>query len=67
MTLDSLPNRYIDVCIAEQTLSLIENSTVLCSYSVSTAKNGAGERMGSECTPTGWHKIRAVRFWFALY
>ncbi|SMG66924.1 ErfK/YbiS/YcfS/YnhG family protein [methanotrophic bacterial endosymbiont of Bathymodiolus sp.] len=59
MTLDSLPNRYIDVCIAEQTLSLIENSTVLCSYSVSTAKNGAGERMGSECTPTGWHKIRA--------
>ncbi|HIL79309.1 MAG TPA: hypothetical protein EYG48_10575, partial [Methylococcales bacterium] len=59
MTLDSLPSRYIAVCIAEQTLRLIENSIVLCSYTVSTAKNGVGERMGSECTPTGWHKIRA--------
>jgi len=28
-------------------------------YSVSTAKNGAGQLMGSECTPTGWHRIRA--------
>ncbi len=28
-------------------------------YAVSTAKNGAGETMGSECTPRGWHKIRA--------
>ena len=56
---DTLPNRYIEVCIATQTLDLIENSVVLQSYPVSTAKNGAGERMGSECTPTGWHKIRA--------
>jgi len=29
------------------------------SYPVSTAKNGAGELMGSECTPTGWHRVRA--------
>ena len=56
---DTLPNRYIEVCIATQTLDLIENSAVLQSYPVSTAKNGAGQRMGSECTPTGWHKIRA--------
>ena len=56
---DISPSRYIEVCIATQTLDLIEDSVVLHSYPVSTAKNGAGQRMGSECTPTGWHKIRA--------
>jgi len=56
---DVLPNRYIEVCITTQTLDLIEDSVVLNSYPVSTAKNGVGQRMGSECTPTGWHKIRA--------
>ncbi len=59
MLADTLPKRYIDVCIATQTLELIENNSVLRRYSVSTAKNGVGERMGSECTPSGWHKIRA--------
>ena len=59
MLTDTLPNRYIDVCIATQTLQLIEDSIVLQSYCVSTAKNGLGERMGSECTPRGWHKVRA--------
>ena len=54
-----LPNRYIDINIATQMLDLIENNTLVHSYPVSTAKNGAGERMGSECTPKGWHKIRA--------
>ncbi|MCF7970503.1 MAG: L,D-transpeptidase [Methylococcaceae bacterium] len=59
MRCDALPSRYIEVCIATQTLDLIEDSVVIQSYPVSTAKNGAGERMGSECTPRGWHKIRA--------
>ncbi|WP_221897495.1 L,D-transpeptidase [Bathymodiolus japonicus methanotrophic gill symbiont] len=56
---NTLPNRYIVVCIAKQTLDIIDNKKVVNSYRVSTAKNGAGERMGSECTPRGWHKIRA--------
>ncbi len=56
---DTLHNRYIEVCITTQTLNLIENGAMIHSYLVSTAKNGAGERMGSECTPRGWHKIRA--------
>lgn len=59
MLSSTLPNLYIDVCIATQMLNLIENGTVIQSYPVSTAKNGAGERMGSECTPRGWHKVRA--------
>ena len=56
---DASPQRYIEVCIATQTLDLIEDGVVLHSYPISTAKKGAGQLMGSECTPTGWHKIRA--------
>ena len=55
----NFPKKYIRVSIAEQQLMLIDNAQIVSSYSVSTAKNGAGEQMGSECTPTGWHKIRA--------
>lgn len=54
-----VPEFYLDVCIAEQRLRLIENGEAVAEYLVSTAKNGPGERMGSECTPTGWHRIRA--------
>lgn len=50
---------YLDISIATQQLSVIQNSEIVCTYPVSTAKKGAGELMGSECTPTGWHRIRA--------
>jgi lipoprotein-anchoring transpeptidase ErfK/SrfK len=50
---------YLDISISLQQLSIIENGQEHLSYPVSTAKNGAGEIMGSECTPRGWHKIRA--------
>lgn len=51
--------RYIDISIAKQQLCLIDQSEAPLCFPVSTAKNGPGERMGSECTPTGWHRIRA--------
>ena len=54
-----LPQRYIEICVATQTLDVIENETVLHSYAISTAKNGIGQQSGSECTPAGWHKICA--------
>ena len=50
---------YLDICIASQELTVYEDGNRVQSYPVSTAKNGAGELMGSECTPTGWHRIRA--------
>ncbi|MGJ0429358.1 L,D-transpeptidase family protein [Methylobacter sp.] len=50
---------FLDISISQQQLSIMDNGQILRSYAVSTAKNGAGERRGSECTPTGWHKIRA--------
>ena len=53
------PENYVHISIAEQQLSLIVNAEVEKIYSVSTAKKGAGEKMGSYCTPTGWHQIRA--------
>jgi lipoprotein-anchoring transpeptidase ErfK/SrfK len=50
---------FLDVSISAQTLSLIDRREMLKTYPVSTAKNGPGERRGSECTPRGWHAIRA--------
>lgn len=50
---------YLDISIQAQQLDIIENGAVVKSYSVSTAKNGAGELKGSECTPRGWHRVRA--------
>lgn len=52
------PDSYLNISIAKQQLSVVVNKVVDRVYSVSTARNGAGEKMGSECTPTGWHKVR---------
>jgi lipoprotein-anchoring transpeptidase ErfK/SrfK len=52
--------KSILINIAEQTLSLSDvEGKPLRAYVVSTAKNGAGERFGSFCTPRGRHLIRA--------
>jgi lipoprotein-anchoring transpeptidase ErfK/SrfK len=50
---------FLDISIRSQQLTLMDNGQVIARYPVSTAKNGAGELRGSECTPTGWHQIRA--------
>ncbi len=55
----NFPADYLDISIAEQKLDLVKQGRIVTSYSVSTALNGPGEQMGSECTPTGWHQIRA--------
>jgi L,D-transpeptidase YbiS len=44
---------------ATQTLHLLSDQLGNKIYSISTAKNGLGEQMGSECTPRGKHYIRA--------
>ncbi len=48
------------ISIAEQRLQLREGRHVLMDVVVSTALNGPGEQRGSECTPRGWHQIRAM-------
>lgn len=49
----------IIVSIKEQHLQLRENDKVLMDCAISTAKNGPGEIRDSECTPRGWHYVRA--------
>jgi lipoprotein-anchoring transpeptidase ErfK/SrfK len=50
-------NMNIQISISHQTLTLFDNDTQLKHYSISTAKNGLGENMDSECTPYGSHII----------
>jgi lipoprotein-anchoring transpeptidase ErfK/SrfK len=52
--------RHIEIDLAEQLLLLVENGEALRRYDISTAYNGAGEQLGSGCTPRGLHKIRAM-------
>ena len=50
----------IHVSLAAQRLDLFDDAGDLVkSYAVSTAKNGAGEKNGSYCTPRGRHIVRA--------
>ena len=49
----------IKVSIGEQRLQLLEHARVVMDVGVATAANGPGEVMHSECTPRGWHRIRA--------
>ena len=49
----------LNVFINKQQLDVIKNNQLIRSYSISTAKKGYGEQMGSECTPLGLHRIRA--------
>lgn len=49
----------IKVSIADQRLRLFADGSVEMDVLVSTAKNGAGEVFGSECTPRGAHYVRA--------
>lgn len=51
--------RRIEISIPEQSLALLEDGHVLRRYSVSTSRNGPGEREGSFCTPRGEHVVRA--------
>ena len=52
-------SRLIKVSIDEQRLQLLESGRIVMDVAVSTAANGPGERMHSECTPRVWHRIRA--------
>ncbi len=51
---------HLRISIARQRLWLCHEAEILRAYPVSTAAAGAGERMGSYCTPRGRHRIRAL-------
>lgn len=49
----------IHIDLSRQELLLLNGSTVLARYPVSTALHGPGEVHGSGCTPRGLHRVRA--------
>ena len=49
----------IRISIDEQRLQLLEGDHIIMDTAVATAANGPGEVMHSECTPRGWHRVRA--------
>ncbi len=56
---ESADRFHIIVNLAEQRLRLHVQGVLCMDVKVSTAANGAGERVGSGCTPRGLHQIRA--------
>ncbi len=53
-------NDFLYISLTEQKLYVVEKQHLRAQFSVSTARNGAGEKKGSEQTPRGWHIIRAL-------
>ncbi|HEX4926588.1 MAG TPA: L,D-transpeptidase [Burkholderiales bacterium] len=51
--------KRIVIAAKRQELTVLDDERVLKRYSVSTAKNGLGEKNGSFCTPRGKHIVRA--------
>lgn len=49
----------LDIDLAQQVMTVHYEGRPWLSYLVSTARNGAGQMMGSGCTPLGRHFIRA--------
>ncbi|WP_429324718.1 L,D-transpeptidase family protein [Paraburkholderia sp. GAS348] len=54
-----MPSLLLAVNLPRQSLTFIRDGLSVRTYPISSAKNGAGERMGSGCTPRGHHVIRA--------
>ena len=57
--MDHKLGKVIIVSLNDQRLQLRDDDSVLMDCPVSTAANGPGELFGSECTPRGWHYVRA--------
>jgi L,D-transpeptidase YbiS len=50
---------HLEIDLAKQRLRLLVAAALSAEYAVSTARNGPGERLHSECTPRGHHVIAA--------
>ena len=55
-----MTKKRIDIDLSRQRLRLYQGRTLLREYAVSTAEKGAGEQNGSNQTPRGKHKVRAM-------
>ncbi len=57
--MDDEPQRYIEISLTDQRLTLWDGGRQRFGARVSTAGNGAGEQLDSECTPRGWHRVHS--------
>ena len=60
ITAEKSSNQFIIIISNEQRLYCYEGNVLYKAYPVSTAKNGLGEKSGSECNPRGWHRIHNI-------
>jgi len=58
-TVSSPSSLRITISMDEQRLRLLDGDELVMDIQASTAGNGSGELMGSECTPRGRHIVRA--------
>lgn len=54
-----LNEKMLLIALDTQTLTLVRGGQMLARYAVSTGRNGAGEQLGSGCTPRGIHRVRS--------
>ncbi len=54
-----LDQPIIHISVSRQTLRVLQSNRTIFESAISSASNGVGEISGSECTPRGWHVIRA--------
>jgi L,D-transpeptidase YbiS len=52
-----MAEQTIRIDLSAQRLELLEDGRTIATFAVSTARNGPGERVDSECTPRGRHRI----------
>ncbi|MDX2346125.1 MAG: L,D-transpeptidase [Legionella sp.] len=50
----------IMISVNSQILQCFEDNDLLQTYTISTAKNGVGEKLNSECTPRGKHAVHQI-------
>lgn len=53
-------NSILIVSVENQQMEYVEGDQIKATYKVSTGKNGVGEKLHSECTPRGLHKINSI-------
>ncbi|MBF0220034.1 MAG: L,D-transpeptidase [Gammaproteobacteria bacterium] len=49
---------YLHISIATQQLTLWRNHRAQQQFPISSAARGCGQQRHSQCTPSGWHRIR---------
>lgn len=53
-------NQLVVISASQQQLYAYENDKLCFYFTISTGKNGLGERKNSECTPRGWHRVASI-------